>query len=129
MEWYQILVLVVGGFGGATGLVAIFHAKSKKDTIDIGNMQQMLNEAHKMYDEMKLEKQEQAKEFHSYKEENEKRLNRLEARLDESENRSKNLSIAILQGYRCRLPQENQICPVIREYEKRNCDECMEKNY
>jgi hypothetical protein len=45
MEWYNILCLVLGALGGTAGLVSIYHAKSHKDTIDINNMQEMLDEA------------------------------------------------------------------------------------
>lgn len=131
MEWHQILVLVLGGFGGATGLVSLFHAKSKKDTIDIGNMQQMLNEAHKMYDDMKTEKEAGQEEFRSFKETNNKyiaefkeRFAKLEKRLDNAEDAVFHLKGAVYQGYRCKFPTRIEDCPVIKEYEKSHCEEC-----
>lgn len=125
MEWYEVLVGVVGILGGGAGLIAIYHARSNKDTIDIGNMQEMLNEAHKMFDELKKEKNDQLLEFQTYKEETETRIGKLEERVSRSEERSRNMNIAILKGYRCHFPQTSEDCPVIKEYEKRNCDECF----
>lgn len=125
MEWYEVLVGVVGILGGGAGLIAIYHARSNKDTIDIGNMQEMLNEAHKMFDELKKEKNDQLLEFQTYKEETETRIGKLEERVSRSEERSRNMNIAILQGYRCHFPKTSEDCPVIKEYEKRNCDGCF----
>lgn len=131
MEWYEILTLILGAFGGTAGLVGLYKAKAEKTGIDITNMKEMLEEAHKMYDEMKEEKELINKEFHDYKEENMKyigefkdRFAKVERRLDKTENIVLQLKGAVYQGYRCKYPQNIEDCPVIKEYEKTQCDKC-----
>lgn len=132
MEWYNILSIVLGAIGGTGGLVALYHAKAKKDTIDISNMQQMLDESHKMYDEMKTEKNEINEDYKSYKEETmqyiqefKQRFNALETRMENAENEVFKLKGAIYQGYRCKLPKQIEDCPVIKAFQNIcSCEEC-----
>lgn len=131
MEWYNILVLILGAFGGTAGIVSLYKAGAEKTGIDITNMKEMLEEAHKMYDEMKEEKESVSKEFHDYKEENMKyisdfkdRFAQVERRLDKTENIVLQLKGAVYQGYRCKYPTNIEDCPVIKEYEKTQCDKC-----
>lgn len=120
MEWYNILCLVLGALGGTAGLVTVYHAKSNKDTIDIGNMQEMLEEAHKMYNDMKLERQSEQEAFKQYKADNmryveefKERFRKLEERLSESEEVVLKLRSSIYSCYRCTLPSKIDECPVL----------------
>lgn len=131
MEWYNILSIVVGALGGTAGFVGLYKAKSEKTTIDVGNMQTMLDEAHKMYDEMKEEKDGVNQEFHAYKEETmsyieqfKERFTKVEQRLDRAEETVFQLKGAIYRGYRCKFPENIEDCPVIKEYEKLHCEGC-----
>lgn len=120
MEWYNILCLVLGALGGTAGLVTVYHAKSNKDTIDIGNMQEMLGEAHKMYNEMNEIRQTETEAFKKYKEDTMKyieefkaRFQKLEDRLCESEEVVLKLRSSIYSCYRCTLPSKIDECPVL----------------
>lgn len=131
MNWYEILVGITGVIGGGAGLISIYHAKSNKQTIDISNMQSMLEEAHKMFDEMKQEKDNVSQDFQEYKELTNKyvadfkeRFAKLEERVDRAENNVLNLKRSVFQGYRCKFPDDIQDCPVIKEYERIKCIEC-----
>lgn len=132
MEWYDILVLVLGAIGGTSGLVSLYHAKPKKTSIEISNMQTMLNESHKMFDEMKDEKDGVSGDFKNYKEETmqyiqefKQRFNALETRMENAENEVFKLKSAIYQGYRCKLPKQIEDCPVIKAFQNIcSCEEC-----
>lgn len=131
MEWYNILSIVVGALGGTAGFVGLYKAKSEKTTIDVGNMQTMLDEAHKMYDEMKEEKNIVNQDFRDYKEETmsyieqfKERFAKVEERLDRAEETVFQLKGAIYRGYRCKFPENIEDCPVIKEYEKLHCEGC-----
>ena len=120
MEWYNIIVLIIGALGGTAGFISIYHAKSNKDTIDINNMQEMLEEAHKMYDSMKLERQAEQDAFKQYKADNmryveefKERFRILEGRLSESEEVVLKLRSSIYSCYRCALPSKIDDCPVL----------------
>lgn len=135
MVWYEIVALLVGAFGGTAGLIGLYKAKAEKTGIDISNMQEMLNEAHKMFNSACEEKEAIQKEFSAYKAENMKyigefkeRFAKVEERLDKAEGTIFDLTGAVYQGYRCKFPENIEDCPVIKEYEKKHCKKCVTKN-
>ncbi len=135
MEWYNILVLIVGALGGTAGFISIYHAKSNKDTIDIKNMQEMLDAAHQLYDSINAEREEEQEAFKKYKEENMRyvsefkaRFKKLEDRLSESEEVILKLRSSIYSCYRCTLPSKIDECPVLVAFRTffgsdKNCEE------
>ncbi len=134
MEWYNIVAIVLGALGGTAGLVGLYKAKSEKTGIDINNMKEMLDEAHKMFNAICAEKEKVQEEFDTYKKDNMKyvaefkeRFAKVEKRLDKTENEVFRLRGAVYQGYRCKYPQNIEDCPVIKEYERKQCDECEHK--
>lgn len=138
MEWYNVVLLLlggVGGIGGIGGFIALYKAKAEKTGIDIGNMQKMLDEARKMFNDACDEKEQVQKEFSDYKVENMKyigefkeRFAKVEQRLDAAEDTIFDLTGAVYQGYRCKYPENVEDCPVIKEYEKKHCKKCVTKN-
>ena len=135
MEWYNIVLLLLGGVGGTAGLISIYKAKSEKTGIDISNMQKMLDEARKMFNDACEEKEQVQKEFSDYKAENMKyilefkgRFAKVEQRLDAAEETIFDLTGAVYQGYRCKYPENVEDCPVIKEYERKHCKKCATKN-
>ena len=138
MEWYNVVLLLlggVGGIGGIGGFIALYKAKAEKTGIDINNMQEMLEEAHKMFNAACEEKEHIQKDFTDYKAENMKyiaefkgRFAKVEQRLDKAESTIFDLTGAVYQGYRCKFPEKIEDCPVIKEYEKKHCNKCATKN-
>lgn len=125
MEWYNVLAIVLGAFGGVGGLVALYKAKSEKTTIDVNNMQSMLDAAHKMYDDARKETKELREEFSAYKKENMGYIAEFKERFAKVEGRLEKTELAVYQGYRCPFPPSIGDCPVLKEYEKAQCKECM----
>lgn len=124
MEWYNILAIVLGAFGGVGGFVALYKAKSEKTGIDIDNMQQMLDESHKMYNDARKETKELREEFSEYKKENMGYIAEFKERFAKVEGRLEKTELAVYQGYRCPFPPKIADCPVLKEYEKGNCGDC-----
>lgn len=131
MEWYNVVVLLLGGLGGISGLVGLYKAKSEKTGIDINNMKDMLDEAHKMFNAICEEKERVQEDFDNYKKDNMKyiaefkeRFANVEARLDKAEQEVFGLQSAVYQGYRCKFPANIEDCPVLKEYEKVQCKKC-----
>jgi predicted RNase H-like nuclease (RuvC/YqgF family) len=131
MEWYNIVLLLLGGVGGTAGLISIYKAKAEKTGIDIGNMKEMLNEAHRMFDTACEERDSLQTEFKEYKDDTmqyisefKERFVKVEKRLDKAEETVLKLKGAINRGYRCRYPESIEECPVIKEYEKIHCTDC-----
>lgn len=132
MAWYEILTLVVGAFGGTAGIIAIYKAKPEKTSIEVKNMTEMLDEAHKMFNTMKEEKEAEHKEFEEYKKNNmayvaefKERFQKVEDRLDKAEQFVFTLKSAIYRGYRCPYPPKVEDCPIIKAYKGEGCEDCM----
>lgn len=124
MEWYNILAIVLGAFGGIGGLISIYKAKPERTSIEVKNMQEMLEEAHHMYDDARNETKELREEFSEYKKENMLYVAEFKKRFAEIEGRLGKTELAVYQGYRCPFPPKVMDCPVLKEYEKGNCEEC-----
>jgi spermidine/putrescine-binding protein len=80
MEWYNIVTLIVGALGGTAVVIGIYKARPEKEGIVVKNMREMLDEAHKLYDEMKSERNAVREELNEYKDETEKRFDKLETK-------------------------------------------------
>lgn len=124
MEWYEIALGVLAAFGGTAGLISIYKAKPEKTSIEVKNMQEMLDEAHKMYDDARAETKELRQEFSEYKKENMGYIAEFKERFAKVEGRLEKTELAVYQGYRCPFPPKVADCPVLKEYEKGNCEEC-----
>ena len=116
MEWYNVLAIVLGALGGTAGLVGLYKAKSEKTGIDIENMNQMLCEAHKMYDDARAETKELRDEFKAYKAEMMEYVGEFKQRFRYVEERLEKTEIAVYQGYRCPFPPKQDDCPVLQEF-------------
>lgn len=138
MDWIQ----VIGAIGGSAGIVAlikvgidVFFAKSNKTSVDIKNMQEMLNESHKLFNEVvskyktleeKIEKDRQAS--HSYIESLRKRIEEAEASYRALDTRVNKLEKVVNVAWRCKFPTDIGDCPVIQKYEKLHlCEGCEHK--
>ena len=124
MEWYEILISAVATLGGVGGFISIYKAKPEKTSIEVKNMQSMLDEAHEMYDDARKETKELREEFSKYKEENMQYVAEFKNRFAKIEDRLSKPELAVYQGYRCPFPPKVADCPVLKEYEKGNCSEC-----
>lgn len=111
MNWYEIAVMLLGGGGVVSGILALYNAKSNKTTVDISNLRSLIEEE-------RNERQALAKELADYK---------VEARGEIANLRGKvmHMTEAIYMAYRCRFPETMMDCPVIRAYE--TCSECKRK--
>ena len=121
MEWYNILVLLLGGFGGISGVISLYHAKSNKDTIDIKNL-------HSIIEEERKEREDLTKEYYQYRQFVDKKVESVKKDFEELKVENKKMIKAIYQAYRCTYPDKLHDCPVIKTFEDRcNCDECNNK--
>ena len=119
MEWYNILVLLLGGFGGISGVISLYHAKSNKDTIDIKNL-------HSIIEEERKERENLSKEYYQYRQFVDKKVESVKKDFEELNAENKKMIKAIYQAYRCTFPEKMHDCPVIKTFEDScRCDECM----
>ena len=128
MNWIEIL----GTIGGSAGLVALikvgidlYNAKSGKTKVDVGNMQSMLDEAHKMYDEATKRYENLANKFDAYKDEADQKEEKRDNKIEELIKKFNKLERTVTQAYRCKYPENIQDCPVVKSYEEKHlCDDC-----
>ena len=120
MAWYEIVTLLVGAFGGISGFISIYNAKSNKDTIDITNLSNMLEEARKERDIMKQEHAEMKKDM-------EQHLDSLKEELLNIEERERKHLASIYRAYRCPLYDRQDQCPVLTTFDDNECETCTDK--
>lgn len=120
MAWYEIVTLLVGAFGGISGFISIYNAKSNKDTIDITNLSKMLDEAREERDIMKQEHAEMKKDM-------EQHLESLKEELLNIEERERKHLASIYRAYRCPLYDRQDQCPVLVTFDDNQCDTCTDK--
>lgn len=135
MNWIEVLGLV----GGGAGIVAlinaginIYNARSNKTKIDVGSMQEMLSESHKMFNEA-IKRYEAAEkrieenrlQFKEYVDDLRGEVNTLKEADKDKESRINHLEKVVNVAWRCKYPQSVKDCPVVQEFEKRHlCEGC-----
>lgn len=121
MNWYDIIVILFGAVGGTTGLISLYHAKSKKDTIDISNF-------HSLLEEERTERKNLSQEYHEYKGIVERKVENVKKEFDELRHENQKMLKSIYQAYRCKLPERLHDCPVIRAFNNNGtCEYCHEE--
>lgn len=120
MAWYEIVTLLLGAFGGVSGIISIYNAKSNKDTIDITNLSNMLDEARKERDIMKQEHAEMKKDMQEH-------LDSLKEELLNIEERERKHLASIYRAYRCPLYDRQDQCPVLNTFDDNECETCTDK--
>ena len=101
-------------------MITLYHAKSKKDTIDLQNFQALIDEERK-------ERTILAEEHRAYKEEVNKKIVQVKQEFAELKKENQMMLQAIYQAYRCRFPEDVEDCPVITMFSKKHCSQCQEK--
>ena len=119
MEWYNILITILGTFGGGAGLITLYQARSNKNTIDINNF-------HLIIEEEREERRILRQEYEDYKESVNAKVAEVKKEVEETRQEKYDMMSAILQGYGCRLPAKPDDCPVIRRF--RECQNCNLNN-
>lgn len=109
MEWYNIIVLLLGTVGGVGGLISVYHAKSNKDTIDISNFQRLIEEER---EERRLLKE----EYRGYKETVERKVGKVKADVEKMQRDNQSMITSIYQAYKCKFPQKLHDCPVVKMF-------------
>lgn len=115
MEWYNVLVGIVGILGGGAGLISIYHAKVKKDSMEIENF-------HSLIEEERKEREILRTEYREYKEEVNVKVAEVKKEVEAIKEERNNFLMAIYQGFRCPLPPTTDQCPVIKAFKE--CDFC-----
>lgn len=128
MNWIEILGLIGGGAGIVALIKAgidIYNAKSNRTTVDLGNMQKMLDDALKRNDALEKKFNEFVEKTHTYIEELRAAIVSRDDKIDNLDSRMNDMEKVVNVAWRCKYPDNVEDCPVIQEYEKRHlCDEC-----
>lgn len=133
---------IIATIGGGAGIVAlakvgidVFFAKSNKTTIDLKNMQEMLNESHRLFNEAvsryeSLEKriEDDRTKSHQYIDSLRKRIESTEGDVRMLHKEINSLQKVVNIAWTCRYPEKIESCPVVQKYEKLQlCEECDSK--
>lgn len=119
-EWINWAGLALGVFGGTGGLISLYHAKPKKDAIDIQNF-------HALIEEERKERTILAEEHRAYKEEVNAKVAQVKQDFEELREENQMMLRAIYQAYRCRFPEDIGDCPVISMFNSKQCAKCKNR--
>lgn len=118
MVWYEIVVTLLGAFGGLAGVAAFIKSfwmlrpdKEAKEIsnghAEIANLKEFIAIANENYDRLKTE-------FKEYKDEVDERITFFKMKFDKMEQENAALNIATMQANRCKFPPKLEDCPVIQ---------------
>ena len=128
MNWTEILGLIGGGAGIVALIKAgidIYNARSNRNTVDISNMEKMLNDSMNRYEKLEAKFDEFQNKSHQYVEGLRTRIMAIEQKSQKQEERINNMEKVINLAWRCDYAPKIEDCPVIKEYEKRRlCEDC-----
>ncbi len=125
MDWTQIVIAIIGTGVVSTGLNALINRRersSKTDGIDINNLVSIIEQERK-------EIEAKNKEFDDYRKSVDERILMFKGKFAQIEEDNQRFLTAILQAYRCPLPQSLEDCPVLRAHKDTAiCEECSHKS-
>ena len=128
MNWTEVLGLIGGGAGIVALIKAgidIYNAKSNRTTVDISNMEKMLNDSIARYEKLEQKFDDFQNKSHGYVEGLRSRILGIEQRCQSQEERINNMEKVINLAWRCNYAPQIDDCPVIKEYERRRlCEDC-----
>lgn len=128
MNWTEILGLIGGGAGIVALIKAgidIYNARSNRNTVDISNMEKMLNDSMSRYDKLEAKFDEFQEESHKYVVELRGQIADCKGLIAKLEGRINNFEKVVNTAWRCNFPPKIEDCPVIKEYERRHlCESC-----
>lgn len=128
MVWYEIVVTLLGGFGGLAGVAAFIKSfwmlrpdKESKEIsnehAEIANLREFITIANENYDRLKTE-------FKEYKDEVDSRIAFFKQKFDKMEQEKELMEAANMQANRCPFPPSLEDCPVIKYLKSAPCNGC-----
>lgn len=128
MVWYEIVVTLLGAFGGLAGVAAFIKSfwmlkpeKNSKEIsnehAEIANLREFISIANENYDRLKTE-------FKEYKEEVDGRIAFFKQKFDKMEQEKELMEAANMQANRCPFPPTLDDCPVIKYLKSPQCVGC-----
>lgn len=118
MVWYEVVVYILGGVGGISGIITLYNAKVNKEKIK-AEVTTVLNEEWRKLFETRN------KDSENYRNETKKEIDELKSEVKELCSRDINKSKAISRAYGCEYSSQDKYeCPVIK-YVERDCELCQ----
>ena len=128
MVWYEIVVTLLGAFGGLAGVAAFIKSfwmlkpeKNSKEIsnehAEIANLREFITIANENYDRLKTE-------FKEYKDEVDGRIAFFKQKFDKMEQEKELMEAANMQANRCPFPPTLDDCPVIKYLKSSPCEGC-----
>ena len=128
MAWYEIVVTLLGGFGGLAGVAAFIKSfwmlrpdkeakEISNDHAEIANLREFITIANENYDRLKAE-------FKEYKDDVDTRITFFKQKFDKMEQEKELMEAANMQANRCPFPPSLEDCPVIKYLKSSPCDGC-----
>lgn len=105
MHWYEIVVMLAGVAGGIFTLLTM---RQRKEGLVIDNLKRIIDEIRTTHEQ--------------YKTDTNEKINQLERKMDLYEQKDRIQMLCINKAFRCQLPKDNSVCPVVQEFENRSLE-------
>lgn len=117
MEWYNIVSLLVGSLGGIGGIMGIYTARAKKNSMEIDNFKKLFDETQETYKEA-------VERWNVERETLEKKISTLEIDLRNQKRINAKKMNALTSALRCKLYNTEDECPVLSTLSNECQDGC-----
>lgn len=116
MEWYEIMMGVLGIVGGGSGILAIYKARPEKQAQEIANLSNIITKEREIADAERTQAQKERNQAQEM-------IGKLRERVAVVESRDKLYFMSIMASYQCRSVDNIKDCPVMSKF-----DELCDKN-
>ena len=107
MDWQEILITALGCLGGTGGIVTLYMARAKRNSLEIDNFR-------KLFDEAQQERDNIRSTHEAYRRHTDGKIAGLENKIDTMYRRQNILQRAINAAWGCRHTDTHRDCPVIK---------------
>lgn len=116
--WLNIVLTVLAGLGGVSGLISLYQAKANKTALDIANFSSLIEEERK-------ERHLLREEYESYKQQVTSRVDEVKIEVMQMREQNHRMQAAIFSAFRCKYPEAIESCIVWKNWNKLDCNGCV----
>lgn len=117
MDIITIVISILGAFGGVGGFIALYNAKANKNSIEISNFHQLIEEERAQRESLKAE-------YESYRQIVNEKVDSIKTEVMAMREANYKMTASIYSAFRCAYLEKVEDCIVYKNYQKLDCVGC-----
>ena len=117
MDILTIIVSILGAFGGVGGFIALYNAKANKNSIEINNFHQLIEEERAQRESLKAE-------YESYRQIVNDKVDSIKQEVMQMREQNYKMQASIYSAFRCAYLEKVEDCIVYSNFNKLGCSGC-----